>query len=77
MLQYNLHGVVAFEKAHGLGQWPPLYMGGELAYHLPKWQSGRRNFICVCGVWVGPGSKAPGLTRLWGWVPGCNAPGLA
>jgi hypothetical protein len=33
----------AIIMARGLGQWPALHMAGALAYHLPKWESGRRN----------------------------------
>jgi len=33
----------AITKARGLGQWPVLHLAGALAYHLPKWESGRRN----------------------------------
>nr|TKV90449.1 hypothetical protein SEVIR_9G029800v2 [Setaria viridis] len=33
----------AIKKARGLGQWPALHLAGALAYHLPKWESGRHN----------------------------------
>ena len=33
----------AIMKARGLGQWPSLHLEGALAYHLPKWESGRHN----------------------------------
>ncbi|KAG0535371.1 hypothetical protein BDA96_04G360700 [Sorghum bicolor] len=33
----------AIIKAHGLDQWPTLHLVGVLVYHLPKWESGRRN----------------------------------
>ncbi|KAG0546665.1 hypothetical protein BDA96_01G014200, partial [Sorghum bicolor] len=36
-------GRLANTKARGLGQWPSLHVDGALAYHLPKWESGRRN----------------------------------
>ncbi|KAF7080909.1 hypothetical protein CFC21_084906 [Triticum aestivum] len=31
------------KKGRGLGKWSTLHFVGALAYHLPKWKSGRRN----------------------------------
>ncbi|ONM16670.1 hypothetical protein ZEAMMB73_Zm00001d003278 [Zea mays] len=36
-------GRLGIKKPSGLGQWPALHMAGALAYHLPKWESGRHN----------------------------------
>jgi hypothetical protein len=40
-------GLRAIKNARGLDQWPALHLaGGALVYHLPKWESGRRN-LCL------------------------------
>jgi hypothetical protein len=36
-------GRLGIKKPCGLGQWPALHVAGALAYHLPKWESGRHN----------------------------------
>jgi hypothetical protein len=41
-------GLRAIKNARGLDQWPALHLAGALVYHLPKWESGRRN-LCLRG----------------------------
>ncbi|KAF7097105.1 hypothetical protein CFC21_098959 [Triticum aestivum] len=36
-------GQRVIKKARGLDQWLTLHLVSALAYHLPKWESGRRN----------------------------------